>query len=409
MDVPATRRERPPGGKRSWLHGRVIAPFRPERGHLDVLTGLRGWAALWVFIYHVWSYAKHPPIVFKGLGVSVDFTPFLSIGFAGVTIFFVLSGFLLAIPFAQWQAGQRGRPRLDHYFLRRVMRVFPAYYAQLTILLLLAWWGAEQYRIEDAGRLLRHLCMLFVPQPIGTTPINGVWWTLPIEFSFYMALPFLAVLLRPGRWWLLLILSLGVMVMWRHVVLLFIGDAPIPERVIASYQLPGRMDAFGSGMLASFLYVHRSRAPAWLLPGSRMELLGGLGLVLLIAAIYWLPMKRHEYWSDHLIFYVWTPAVSLAVATLIVAGSAGSRVVNFLFSNRFMIFAGLVSYSLYLWHLPILDGLMRMPALQSLHDGRILPLFLVATPVVILISAVSYVLVEVPGMKFRRTTRHGPG
>ena len=66
-------------------------------------------------------------------GVPLDFTPLVSMGLAGVTIFFVLSGFLLAIPFAEWQSGLRQRPALDRYFLRRVMRVFPASTSRASI------------------------------------------------------------------------------------------------------------------------------------------------------------------------------------------------------------------------------------------------------------------------------------
>ena len=58
----------------------------------------------------------------------------IGFGFAGVDVFFVLSGFLLALPFARHALGAGPRPRLGRYFRRRLLRVFPAYYAQLAIL-----------------------------------------------------------------------------------------------------------------------------------------------------------------------------------------------------------------------------------------------------------------------------------
>ena len=257
-----------------WMRFKFVEPFLSDSSHLDVLTGIRGWAALWVFLYHVWSLSGYPDFTVVLAGVPLDFTPLVSMGLAGVTIFFVLSGFLLAIPFAEWQSGLRQRPALDRYFLRRVMRVFPAYYAQLAILLLIAAWVPGQTGIDDWGSLFRHLLMLFTPPPLGTVPINGVWWTLPIEFSFYLVLPLLALLLRPGRWWLLLAGSLVVMYLWRHGVALRMTDAPIPQRVVAAYQLPGSMDAFGLGMMAAFLYVNRLRLPDWVLPRLNLGRLG---------------------------------------------------------------------------------------------------------------------------------------
>lgn len=389
-----------------WLHFRFVEPFQPDKSHLDVLTGIRGWAALWVFLYHVWSLSGHPDFTVVLAGVPLDFTPLVSIGGAGVTIFFVLSGFLLAIPFAEWQSGLRQRPALDRYFLRRVMRVFPAYYAQLAILLLIAAWVPGQTGIDDWGSLFRHLLMLFTPSPLGTAPVNGVWWTLPIEFSFYLVLPLLALLLRPGRWWLLLVGSLATMYFWRHGVVTRMPDASIPQRVVATYQLPGSMDAFGLGMLAAYLYVNRLRLPGWVLPRLNLGRLGLPGLALVLVATYWLPGKRHEYWADNPIFYLWTPALVLGVAAIILAGVGGGRMINRLFTNRFMVYAGLVSYSYYIWHFPVLNWIVATEWFQALGSMRFLALLLVSAPLIFVVSTLSYVLVEVPGMRFRRGRNH---
>jgi peptidoglycan/LPS O-acetylase OafA/YrhL len=389
-----------------WLHFRFVQPFQPDNSHLDVLTGIRGWAALWVFLYHVWSMSGHPDFTLVLAGVPLDFTPLASIGGAGVTIFFVLSGFLLAIPFAEWQSGLRQRPALDRYFLRRVMRVFPAYYAQLAILLLIAAWIPGQPGIDGSGSLFRHLFMLFTPPPLGTVPVNGVWWTLPIEFSFYLVLPLLALLLRPSRWWMLLAGGLVTMYLWRHGVVTRMADASIPQRVVATYQLPGSMDAFGLGMLAALLHVNRPQLPGWLLPRMNLDRLGLLGLALVLAATYWLPGNRHEYWADNPIFYLWTPALVLGIATIIFAGVGGGRMMNRLFANRFMIYAGLVSYSYYLWHFPVLNWIVATEWFQALESMRFLTLLLVSAPLIFVVSTLSYVLVEVPGMRFRRGRNH---
>jgi peptidoglycan/LPS O-acetylase OafA/YrhL len=286
------------------------------------------------------------------------------------------------------------------------MRVFPAYYAQLAILLLIAAWVPGQPGIDDWGSLFRHMFMLFMPPPLGVEPINLVWWTLPIEFGFYLALPLLALLLRPSQWWVLLTGSLAIMYLWRHGVVLRMADAPLQMRVYATYQLPGSMDAFGLGMLAALLHVNRSRLPGWLLPRRNLDRLGLLGLVLVLAAIYWLPGKRHEYWADNPIFYLWTPALVFGIAAIILAGVEGGRMINRLFANRFMMYAGLVSYSYYLWHLPVLRWIAATEWFQSLGNMRFLSLLLVSVPLIFVISTLSYVLVEVPGMRFRRERNH---
>ncbi len=219
---------------------------------------------------------------------------------------------------------------------------------------------------------------------------------------FTSLLPLLALLLRPGRWWLLLAGSLVAMYLWRHGVALRMPDAPIPQRVVAAYQLPGSMDAFGFGMLSAYLYVNRLRLPGWVLPGMKLGRLGLPGLALVLAATWWLPGKRHEYWADNPIFYLWTPALVLGVAAIILAGVGGGRIINRLFTNRFMIYAGLVSYSYYMWHFPVLGWIVATEWFQGLGSMRFLALLLASAPLIFMISTLSYVLIEVPGMRFRR-------
>lgn len=382
-----------------------VALFREDASHAHALTGIRGWAALWVFMYHAWGFSGARLITVRAGDLELDFTPLVSLGGAGVTIFFVLSGFLLGLPFAEWQTGLRGKPATGRYFVRRVARVFPAYYAQLAVLLILAALVPGHANIEDWPTLLRHLLMLFMPPPLGTIPINLVWWTLPIEFSFYLALPLLAFLLRPERWWWLLFGSLFAMWLWRHGVAIWMADTPVPKRVYAAYQLPGAFDMFGLGMLAALLHVHRQRMPGWLFPHDRQNRLALLGLALVIASIYFLYSERTHYWSDYPIFYLWTPCLSLGISAVILAAAARSSLTERLFGNAFMVFAGVISYSLYLWSHEVLEWIKATPFILSIEAYRLPWLVLAALPVSILVASISFVLVERPFMRLRSSTR----
>lgn len=377
-----------------------LADDGPE--HLRALTGIRGWAAIWVSLYHVWGMSGHPVLALPLGPLQVDLTPLVALGGAGVTVFFVLSGYLLATPFARWQAGLTGRPALRRYFVHRVARVFPAYYGQLAVLLLIAWLLPGQPAPADAAALWRHLAMLFVPPPIGTSPLNPVWWTLPIEFSFYLALPFLAFLLRPGRWWWLVIACALSMWTWRHAVVTNLADSPIQARVYAAYQLPGALDMFGLGMLAAMIDVQRARLPAWLLavPSRNGQVLGAIGL--LVAAVYWIAGDRQHYWLDYPIFYLWTPALALATAALILAATTGNRLAAVLFGNRFLVFAGVISYSVYLWHFPVLAWITSAHSFQG--GSGFLRLLAIGMPMIFLISSLSYLLIERPVMRLRHRT-----
>ena len=110
------------------------------RHYVASLTGLRGLAAIFVFLFH---YSHFNPGIRLDQTVPVigNILQFpLGFGFAGVDLFFVLSGFLLTLPFARATLTRSAHPPLAQYYKRRLLRVFPAYYAQLAIILVFGAW-----------------------------------------------------------------------------------------------------------------------------------------------------------------------------------------------------------------------------------------------------------------------------
>jgi peptidoglycan/LPS O-acetylase OafA/YrhL len=373
----------------------------PKDDHADVITGLRGWAAASVFMFHVWLMTGKEAFVWSVGGVWVDLTPPVSIGFAGVTIFFVLSGYLLSLPFAEWQAGGRERPDTKRYLKRRLLRVLPAYWAQLAILLvfslMVGWPGAP----PEPGALIKLLFMNFLPIPIGVPPsFNMVWWTLPIELSFYLVLPVMAWGLKLERLAILMMCCLLSMILWRYGIITQMANAPINDRVYAAYQLPGAMDMFGMGMLTAIIQANREGLPGWI--KSRLShdgmVVGGLGLM--IVSAYWLAGDRQHYWANYPVFYLWTPLVSIATALLILAGANGNRKIEKLFGNPLLVGLGTVSYSFYLWHLPVLDRLHAFGKSIATDFGFI-PTLLLGSIITLIISTLSYRWIERPALSWR--------
>ena len=105
--------------------GKPLPNTRDDRQYIASLTGMRGFAALLVFFFHY--EALHPGIrldlAVPLLGPVLQFP--LGFGYAGVDIFFVLSGFLLSLPFAGAALKGGPGPSLTRYFKRRFLRVFP--------------------------------------------------------------------------------------------------------------------------------------------------------------------------------------------------------------------------------------------------------------------------------------------
>lgn len=370
--------------------------FAEYKPHLQVLTGLRGWAALWVLIFHVYETSQHGHVIFPVGTWNIDLTPFFSLGWSGVQIFFVLSGFLLSLPFAQWQAGIREKPNLKRYLFRRAARVFPAYYFQLGVLLGVAYLLGQANPIANVESFLRHLFILFVPPPIGMDPINSVWWTLPIEFMFYLALPFLAGLINPRRLLLLLVFMLTSMWLWRAGTILYTG----PGNFLMSSQLPGSMDSFGMGMLGAMLHVNKNIVSTWL--SRHHNLIAMAGLAILLLCLYWMHYGWLDYWNHSLIFYTWTTVYSFAAILVVIAGINSNRLIGWLFGNSAIVFAGVVSYSIYLWHVPMLRWLAEIGVFNALQGSRLFLLLLVTTVGTIFVASGSYALIERPFIRMRR-------
>jgi len=363
-------------------------------GEIAALTGLRACAALWVLLFHVWGAAIPRRMTLELAGWTLDFTPFFSIGWAGVQVFFVLSGFLLALPFVDGYEGRRGRPRTGPYLARRCVRVLPAYYLQLAVLLWLAWQLDGHLAIAGLGDLLGYLAMGFLPEPLGVPMLNGVWWTLPIEFSFYLALPLLAPLLHRQRRWLLLPLALAAMIGWRWATIaVWAAELPPGGRFHLGYQLPGSLDSFALGMAAALLL--RSRAGNWLAAAApRRELLTGAGLVLAVGLLYWMHFNYRAYWTPAAITFLWTPLFSLASAALVLAAAAGSTTLGRLLGSRPLHYLGTISYGIYLWHNPILRWLKDAPVpFEGYALWWLLPACLAAT---VLVAALSWHWLERP-------------
>ncbi len=380
---------------------------------VDGLTGLRGVAAAWVVLYHVWVHAEPRLMTVSWGGWEADLTPLFSTGWVGVDILFVLSGFLLAIPFAEAAEGRRGAVRMKNYYARRVLRVLPAYYIQVVLLTLLAHaglWGGP----ADPGTLLLHGLMLHGLSPEVASRINGVYWTLPIEFAFYLVLPLIMPLLlgRRGRLWFGA-LVLGVLA-YRLIAFQWVQDAPVGQKVWLMEQLPGRLDQFLFGAVAAVFALRRGWLDGRAVPSGRG---GALALALVAAFVGWLYLLHgnfETYWEGAPLLYVWHMVIGVLVAGGILALLHAPAWLRWPLANPLVAFVGLVSYSLYLWHLPVIAWVDRF--LLADHDGYLLvPLLAIAGPLSLLVAALSYAITERPFLRLRvrfghrREARTAPG
>lgn len=375
--------------------------------YIASLTGLRGIAAFSVFLFHY--SALHPGI---RLDLSMGFVGYilqlpLGLGAAGVDLFFVLSGFLLSLPFAGASLGLNKRPATGPYLKRRLLRVFPAYYAQLLIILLAGAWFVT-FKAVDGKSLLAHLLMFFNIGPQAVRPLVGLWWTLPVELSFYLLLPLMASFMKPRRWMVLVLGGFILSMAYRHWAASAFGVVTVDVVFLNASQLPGSLPEFLLGASAAIL-VRWIQAGNLRIPSRQVaDVLFMTGLVLTVAWLAGVVLRFGPvYWQGHWSMIVSPIMLGCALTTMVLGLYWGSRPGNWLCANPLTYFIGLISYSLYLWHFVVIQQIQKLGGETYAALPGLLK-FLLCTLLVTAVAAASYFLFERPFFRLRGKRKRAP-
>jgi peptidoglycan/LPS O-acetylase OafA/YrhL len=363
---------------------------RGSAAYLPTLTGVRGLAAAWVFALHAWEFAGAPPLTLPAIGL--DLTPLVRCGYFGVDLFFVLSGFLLAMPFHRAALDGAPRPSLRRFWMHRCRRVLPAYWLQLAVLTA-AFLVLQRSEMTSAGNLFAHALLIqnLVPWPV--TLLNPVYWSMPVEWDFYVFLPLLALFVARFRWLPALGIAVLAAMLFRVACYASVNDARLAAFIGFGdiQQLPGRIDQFVIGIGAAWIVARQTLSPR---AASACAIAGTIGIV----AMAYIAAPRGDFLVrmdvPYLYFHHTLTALAFGLITLGAVG--GGRHATRLLANRPITFLGVISYSLYLWHYPLLSAVQGAGWL----DGRPAPAWIVvllaAVPLVLLVSWLSYRWIERP-------------
>ena len=349
----------------------------PRTGALD---GLRGLAALSVVAFHVWLYRPdRVPGTRTGLGDHFFFEMHL-----GLICFFVLSGFLL-------YRGLLRRPDFKPYAVRRIARIVPAYYVSIAgCLVLFAVLGLDDL-IPPTSSL--PLFLAFGQNYFSDTlmEINPVTWTLCVEAAFYLLLPLIgwcAWRVGPSRWGrqALLVASLfPIGVVWNQIA------HDNGWNIILTKMLPPFLPYFACGMLLA-LWSERRRSLGLGALGRWVSVALVLGGFVVVAGdAYWHETGGPRAANAPLAVFADIPAAA-GFALVVCAAVAGSGWSVRWMRVRPLAWVGLVSYGVYMWHLPILLFMRRMDVWPSEFPARGLLLLAATLPV----AALSWYVVERP-------------
>jgi peptidoglycan/LPS O-acetylase OafA/YrhL len=361
----------------------------PTRGHLPALDGVRGIAILLVLLHQFNIVTELRP----GWRGAVDLG--LEVGWVGVQLFFVLSGFLITGILLD----AKGRP--DYYrtfFVRRVLRIFPLYYLALfcglVVFPLIA--GHPLPGHEHQAWLWLYVSNWFAP--FGRAVYGyGTFWSLAVEEQFYIVWPFVVAALST-RGLLRLCIALGVLAPIVRAISLRAGLPPD-----AVYQLtPCRMDALAVGAAASLLIRDPSSA-AWIrsrLVPLTLGSLFALGLGALITHAYSRLSFRTETFGFSLLAWVFAYGIVAATHATSTTGPVGRVLCSAPLRT-----IGRVSYGMYVFHAGLYLGIAR-PLLERYVEGpygvfRALVFDLLLISVTFVCATVSYYTFERPFLRLK--------
>lgn len=385
---------------------------RAEVGNIETLEGLRGIAVLWVILFHyvVVRDGRFPDPWIALLAESGPLQPLIRNGYLGVDLFFLITGFLLTLPWWRHAAEGRAAPNTREFYLRRMRRIVPAYYVQLALLFVLfvpLLLGSDFIRrnlpfyVYNVGA---HATFMHYTTPLSSASltINGALWSLALEMQYYLLLPLLAPLFVRMPWRMAaLFVAAAVGWQWlaRHGLqapvawMMEAGAQWNPQeahiRQFLVTQLPGYLGHFAAGILCGRAWLAwRERTPGRT-AAPALALLGVVGM-------WWLLTERTGLLNPITRTFAILGALTMVMVGLVCRASPASRRI---LANKPLLFTGRVSYSAYLYHLPLLLTWNK----YAPETGWLsLPVYLIA---VLAVAALSYRYVEQPFMRPREERR----
>jgi peptidoglycan/LPS O-acetylase OafA/YrhL len=357
--------------------GRIITQGRRYIAEVD---GLRFVAISGVVACHLSGYTiLHHMTGAVSRPWEVWMAKILDLGYYGVQLFFVLSGFLLALPFAKWRLGLGGKPSRRTYYLRRLTRLEPPYMLAMLILfaggfLAFGVHGGVSHWPNLVASLIYQHNLIFGERSL----ITGVAWSLEIEVQFYLLAPLLAAAFSIRH------------MLWRRGILIAVMTmVPMLRNLLPSYwetrycSLPWFVEFFAAGFLLADFYLTD-----------------------------WDERPRHSYTWDAasalawpalamLVLEQWPSAVIAPMILLAYVSAFRGKVGSWFFSRPLVTTIGGMCYSLYLLHFSIISvtgRIARRFEWGGTFTSRLILEALVGIPAVLAVSGIYFVLIERPCM-----------
>lgn len=345
------------------------------------IDGLRFASIALVVLFHLSGYTvgKSAPFQFATLTDSL-LAHVAATGHYGVQLFFIISGFVLALPFARYHLEKGPAPRQRAYYLRRLTRLEPPYIIAmlLTFVVATTFFGASTRILWP--HLLASLVYLHNLVYGAPSAVNVVAWSLEVEIQFYLLAPLLARLYAIPR-----TLDRRIVIVAGIVVAIVIQRYWVEASPRLSLTLLNFLQFFLLGFLLADFYLLE-----WRVPSTNQHAWDAAGLLSWIALlVVWVEIPRPD---------VLFPLLALIAFCATFRG----HWLREAFRNRWIATIGGMCYSIYLLHYPLISAIGRRTIRIAANDGLALHVLVQAAivlPLLLVISILFFVTVERPCMQ----------
>ena len=297
--------------------------------HYPALDGLRGLAILLVIFYHNFGF--------------INYSVF---GWVGVDLFFVLSGFLITAILLNTVNAEN---YLKNFYARRILRIFPLYCLSLIIFLFILPYffplkAQAQFYLDHQWWYWLYLqnWLLSFHFPITTSYLNH-YWSLAVEEQFYLIWPLIILWLRKPK-------PLLIFMIFLLILLLAARSAVWMQKIeglnYTTFYTFTRIDGICIGCMLALL--HRINFNF---------LRNNTGVIVILLAIlnfgFYFLNQIGEF--PYLAFVGYTTFAAMFGLLVHEAVSGETKVINFIFTRRILIFFGIISYGLYIFHWPVYE------------------------------------------------------
>jgi peptidoglycan/LPS O-acetylase OafA/YrhL len=367
-------------------------------GRIRDLDGYRGIAAVGIVVFHAYQFARgnasgsyaHQGTLAEHILQNLD---------GLVSMFLILSGYLLYLPVARNAMRGERAGAVTVFLLRRAARILPLYWAAI----LLVWTYRNPALPGDWRDLVEHLTFTQVFDSRRIFYTIGPAWSLSVEVYFYVFLAVVYAVLnrwsarsRSTRARVLALLAAPILLTvaclaWQGWAL-FIAHEPATRWSIWFNPL-AKADMFAVGMLVAVFQVTRPNTATL-----KKAALIGLRLGALALLGYGCAVRGDDPASTTLFNLLSTAAFGLLIASSVFAGPADLW--RRMLSGQRLAWLGLISYSLYLWHEPVLlylDTHAHLSHTQAMFPVVAILLLAASIP----IAWLSYRLLEYPAGRLR--------